>query len=177
MENSYAEFEIEGKTLVYDYNELRLAQMKMAEAIYGYQADLEKRPPRSLREKVELGGADYDQQVLSHILLLRLPDGSLQRYKGGETQRPILDLVNQMPAAQVKQAEEVIGDFFARRGRYTLALLVRSKYEMLYSEIVVRGLAAAAQQMQTSEPSSQNDAAESKGSTTPASASEELEPA
>jgi hypothetical protein len=115
--------------------------------------------------------------VLSHILLLRLPDGSLQRYKGGETQRPILDLVNQMPAAQVKQAEEVIGDFFARRGRYTLALLVRSKYEMLYSEIVVRGLAAAAQQMQTSEPSSLNDAGESKDSTTPASASEELEPA
>jgi hypothetical protein len=130
--STVAEFEIEGVTLVYDFNELRLAQMKLAEAVYQYQADLEKRPPRSFKEKLDLGGADYDLHVLSYILLKRMPDGTLQRFKGGETQQPILKLLQEMPAKDVARAEEVIGDFFAKRGRYTLALLVRSKYDRIY---------------------------------------------
>lgn len=169
METLVREFEIDGTTLVYDFSQLRLAQMKLAEAIYGYQADLEKRPPRTLREKLELGGADYDQQVLSYILLKRQPDGTLQRFKGGETQKPILDLVNNMTSDQVPQAEEVITDFFTRRGRYTLALLVRSKYEMLYAEGVLSKLSRTTLNA-VSDESLQNAVSESSDSTTSESA-------
>ncbi len=161
------QFEINGQTLVYDYNLLTMAQMKMAEAIYGYQADLEKRPARTLNEKIQLGGADYDQVVLSHLLLRRLKDGSIEKYKGGETQRRILELVNEMPAALVPKAEEVIRDFFVKRGRYTLVLLVQQKYDLLYAQ----NLASRIMQTQTalqSDASSQSDSNGSNDSTTPA---------
>lgn len=171
-----AEFEVDGKTLIYDFDELRMAQMKLAEAVYGYQADLEKRPPRSLREKIELGGADYDQVVLSYILLLRQSDGSLQRFKGGETQRVILELVNNLPAKYADLADKVIMDFFARRGRYTLALLVRSKYEMLYAErLSSRLMAIQAAQTMTSEESSPSADAVNTDSTTQESGSADSE--
>lgn len=132
----YKEFEVDGKVLVYDFTALRMAQMKTAEAIYTYQADLEKRPARTMKEKLELSG-DYDQQVLSHILLLKLPDGSLQKYQGGVTQQPILKLVNDMPAKYVRDLEDVVMDFFTERDKYTLALLVQRKYEVQYMQGVV----------------------------------------
>lgn len=124
----------EDVTLVYDYSKLRLSQMKLAEAVYQYQADLEKRPPRSWDEKLTLGAADYDLHVLSYILLKKMPDGSLQGFKGGETQKPILKLVENITSHDAKKAEEVIEDFFDRREKYSLALLVRSKYERQYGE-------------------------------------------
>jgi len=165
------EFEIEGVTLVYDYDQLVLSQMKLAEAVYQYQADLQKRPPRSLKEKIELGAADYNQVVLSYILLKRQKDGTLQRFKGGETQRPILDLVNNMSSRDAKKADGVINDFFIKQGQYTLALLVQSRYSMQYS------LAAAefgrAMLQTNSEPSSSNEPESIEQSTTEASGSEE----
>jgi hypothetical protein len=158
------QFEVDGTTLVYDYSQLRLSQMKLAEAVYQFQADLEKRPPRTFREKIDLGGADYDLLVLSYILLKRLPNGELEPFKGGETQRPILKVIENMRASDVEAAEEVIGDFFARRGRHTLALLVRSKYEIQNAEnIMQRAIRLMAQ---TSEQSSESDASENSTSTT-----------
>jgi hypothetical protein len=156
--STVVEFEIDGVTLVYDYNELRLAQMKLAEAVYQYQADLEKRPPRTLKEKVDLGGADYDLHVLSYILLRRLPDGTLQRFKGGETQQPILKLLQDMTAKDVPRAEEVINDFFVKRGRYTLALLVRSKYDRIYIEEFAKQLQRTMIQSPSEESSLSEDA-------------------
>lgn len=158
------QFEINDTTLVYDFNKLTMAQMKMAEAIYGYQADLEKKPARTLHEKVVLGGAEYDQVVLSHLLLRRLKDGTLERYKGGETQRKILELVNEMPAVQVPKAEEVIRDFFGKRGRYTLVLLVQQKYDLLYAQQLASRIMAAQTGLQ-SDASSSSDNADSNEST------------
>lgn len=166
----YVEFEIDGVTLVYDYSQLRLAQMKLAEAVYGYQVDLEKRPPRSWKEKLDLGGADYDLHVLSYILLRKNPDGSLQGFKGGETQRPILDLVSRISAADAAKAEEVIEDFFLRRDRYTLALLVRTKYDRAFGELL-QGMikATATQHAETSPERSPSDNSDSDDSGAPAS--------
>jgi hypothetical protein len=166
------QFEINDTTLVYDFNKLTMAQMKMAEAIYGYQADLEKKPARTLQEKVMLGGADYDQVVLSHLLLRRLKDGSLEKYKGGETQRRILDLVNEMPATQVPKAEEVIRDFFAKRGRYTLVLLVQQKYDLIYAQQLAAKIMQAQIGLQ-SDASSSNGSSDSNDSTSQASATDE----
>lgn len=171
-----AQFEIDGVTLIYDFNKLTMAQMKMAEAVYGFQADLEKKPARTLKEKVQVGGADYDQVVLSHILLKRLPSGELERYKGGETQGKILDLINSMPAPQVKQAEEVIVDFFTRRGKYTLVLLVQRKYDFMHSQSLASAILAAHQQV-NSEPKSSTDNGESEPSSLPENANEESETA
>lgn len=164
------QFEVDGTTLVYDYSQLRLAQMKLAEAVYQFQADLEKRPPRTFREKIDLGGGDYDLVVLSYILLKRLPNGELEPFKGGETQRPILKIVENMKASDVEAAEEVIGDFFARRGRHTLALLVRSKYEIQNAENIMQR--ALRLMSQTSEQNSASDASESSTSTTQQSAND-----
>lgn len=169
-----AQFEIDGTTLIYDYNNLTMAQMKMAEAVYGYQADLEKRPARTLAEKIQLGGADYDQVVLSHILLKRLPSGELEKYKGGETQRKILELVNAMPASQVTKAEEVISDFFTKRGKYTLVLLVQRKYDSLYAQHIASEIMAMQEQM-TSGVKSQSDKKENELSTTTANETGESE--
>lgn len=171
-----AQFEIDGVTLVYDFNKLTMAQMKMAEAVYGFQADLEKKPARTLKEKVQVGGADYDQVVLSHILLKRLPSGELERYKGGETQGKILDLINNMPAPQVKQAEGVIVDFFTRRGKYTLVLLVQRKYDFMHSQNLASMILAAQQQL-NSEQKSSTDNGESEPSSTPENANDESETA
>lgn len=171
-----AQFEIDGTTLIYDFNKLTMAQMKMAEAVYGYQADLEKKPARSLKEKVQLGGADYDQVVLSHILLKRLPSGELERYKGGETQGKILDLINNMPAGQVAKAEEVIVDFFTRRGKYTLVLLVQRKYDFMHSQNIASMVLAAQEQMNSGKKSS-TDNDEREPSTLPENASDESETA
>jgi len=159
------EFDVDGTTLVYDYSQLRLAQMKLAEAVYGYQADLEKRPPRSWQEKVQLGGADYDLTVLSYILLKKNPDGSLQPFKGGETQQPILRLVENIRSADSEKVERVIEDFFERRGQYTLALLVRSKYSREFGAMFAQMIQSAAVQAQKQETSNENSENESNATT------------
>lgn len=164
------EFNVDGTTLVYDYSQLRLAQMKLAEAVYGYQADLEKRPPRSWQEKLQLGGADYDLVVLSYILLKKNSDGSLQPFKGGETQQPILKLVEQIPAEQAQKAEECIEDFFERRGQYTLALLVRSKYSRQFGALFAQAMREA---QETSNGNSTNGEQETSDSGNPESDSAE----
>ena len=69
-----------------------------------------------------------------------------------------------MPATQVPKAEEVIRDFFAKRGRYTLVLLVQQKYDLLYAQQLASRIMAAQTGLQ-SDASSSSDNADSNDST------------
>jgi hypothetical protein len=63
-----------------------------------------------------------------------------------------------MPAKDVPRAEEVINDFFVKRGRYTLALLVRSKYDRIYIEEFAKQLQRTMIQSPSEESSLSEDA-------------------
>lgn len=168
-------FSIDGTQLIYDYDLLVLAQMKIAEAVYEFQADLTRNPPRTLREKIELG-ADADMQVLSYILLRVKNDGSIEKYRGKETQQAILTLVNQMPSSEAEKIREVILDFFQRRERYTLALLVRSRFDQMWIEESMSRMLRiqASENSANSVEKSLSEPSETPHSTKQATVSEEL---
>lgn len=145
----YEEFSIERKTLVYDFDLLTLAQMKMAEAVYEFAADLEKNPPRTVEEKLRLT-ADRDARVLALILVEKKGD-VVAPFDPQAQPLPLMLAVSKMSAKDVKRAEECIADFFGKRGRTTLLLMVRSSYELKYAEVVVEGLVRRVQAIQDSQ--------------------------
>lgn len=141
-------FTIGSRTLVYDFDVLTMGQMKIAETIFEFCADLERNPARNVDEKIRLS-ADRDTKVLACILVERNAEGVVIPFSYEEPSKlPLLSVIAQMPARDVGRAGECVSDFFDRCGRTALRLLVQSAYEIKYVRAQLEGIQRTMNQVQ-----------------------------
>ncbi len=115
-------------TLVYDFDTLTMWQAKMAEAVYAFQADVDRRPPTSFEELVNVGRHEFQVRTLSFLLRKQTEQG-VEELRTIAEAKAIQNVIETMTAPNIEKLDEVVADFFARSGRYMLWLLVRQKYE------------------------------------------------
>jgi hypothetical protein len=103
-------------------------QAKMAEAVYAFQADVDRRPPASFEDMVAVGRHEFQVKTLS-FLLRRQTDSEVEETRTIAEAKAVQNIIETMTANNIEKLDEVVADFFTRSGRYMLWLLVRQKYE------------------------------------------------
>ncbi len=128
------EFAHNGQRWVYEFTELTIEQVRLAEAVFEYKADSLQRQQRSLREYFASELWDVVTLAVSYLLRQRSADGGLQPYPGGVSgNEAALQFLRSLPAGEVEKIEKVALDFFDKRGRLPLYLIVQSRHDLQFA--------------------------------------------
>jgi hypothetical protein len=100
---------------VYDFDELDIQPMLLAQSVFTFGQAQGAKPPRDLKE-LELGGRmDILAVGMSYLLRREMPNGELEEFERLKTQHPAYRFICKLKAPELERLELCKANFFTRR--------------------------------------------------------------
>lgn len=135
-------FTNDGKTYVYDKNEIGFWQIELARETLEFHASaLENHAPNF---QTALQSDIFDWQIIIMAYLLKKEDenGNLVKFDRGKSESEIKEFVRYLPMSQYEKMKECVTDFFTSIGMRSKLLLMYQRKKPMSALDLINGLSS-----------------------------------
>jgi hypothetical protein len=147
-----------GIVYCYDFDLITFEQAQMANEVMQFKKQSIDKPPKSIRDLVISGSAEYMARTFAFLVTRLDANGQPEQFVRVRTYDAALAFVQALPVSMWQKVEECIVDFFGRTGKAQLASSVLShESELDVSAIVSSILQGAVANAAKNDDDSSND--------------------